>query len=78
VSQWRALLEGCAGPEAIVVSTEAIESQLLRCHVARRRPRHILSQSAMHALVTTILLRFARLDPLWRDAQLDPPNRQLT
>jgi hypothetical protein len=30
----------------------------------------------MHPLVPPILLRLARHDPLWPDAQLDPPHRQ--
>src|SRR5688572_19156032 len=39
--------------------------------------RHCILQSAMHALMTSVLGRPAWLDSLWFDAQLDPPLRQL-
>jgi hypothetical protein len=57
--------------------TEAIELTLLSSQIGSRWASGFRFQSAMHALVTTILLGFARLDKLWQDAEPDPPGRQL-
>ena len=57
--------------------TEAVELTLLSRQIGSGGAGGFRFQSAMHALVTTILLGFTRLDKLRQDAEPDPPGRQL-
>ena len=64
------------GAVVVEVLAEAVEAGLL---LARARGRGLGSlglQGPMHALVPPVLLGLARLDPLQRDAGLDPAERQ--
>jgi hypothetical protein len=56
---------------------EIVELGLLLKKVASSGLGSLFLQSEMHALVTAVLLRMARLDPLNADAEPQPPDRQL-
>src|ERR1700722_1173402 len=55
--------------ELVILLAKLVEGPLLRSPVGpRRRDRRFL-QGAMHALVSSVLLRMSWLDPLRHDAQ---------
>src|SRR5579884_2034941 len=60
----------------IVLLLKLAKAPLLLAHGAGRRLHGRFPQSAMHALVTAILLRVPGLDALTHNPQLDPPHRQ--
>ena len=56
---------------------EDIEAFLLLQAVEARRSGSFLLQREVHALVPAVLLRMPRLDPFDRDAEPEPPYREL-
>ena len=64
-------------PLAVEDLDEVIEACLLLQEVASRRFGSLFFQRQMHAFVTAILLRMARLDALDADAQTEPPDGEL-
>ncbi len=64
------------GALVIVALAEGVEARLLGSRVRRRRCRRVLLQRPVHALVTAVLLRAARSDPLEPDAELQPVRRK--
>src|SRR5882762_9840334 len=60
----------------VIFLQKRIVVALLLREIALRR--HCFLQGSMHPLVTPVLGRFSRLNPLRLDAQLDPPFRELT
>ena len=56
------------GAVVVEVLTEPVEAGLLLACARRRRPGGLGLQGPMHALVASVLLGLARLDPLQRDA----------
>jgi hypothetical protein len=65
------------GPLAVVLRDERVEARLLLEHVGRRGLGRLAFERQVHALVTPVLLRLARLDALDRDAEAQPPDREL-
>jgi hypothetical protein len=63
---------------ALVIEDVAkiIEAALLCTERRRRRFRRVLLQRAMHALVTTVLLRSACLNPFVNNPKLHPAERE--
>ena len=60
----------------IVLAAKAIKGSLLCPPVGRRRRSRFLLQSAMHALVPSVLFRMSRRNSLRHNPQLHPPHRQ--
>ena len=60
----------------VVVIAESIEALLLFAWARCRRPGGLLLQGSVEALMTAVLLRLARLDPLEGDTRLEPAQRQ--
>jgi len=56
---------------------EFVEARLLLEEIRGRWFGSFFFQSEMHALVTAILLRMAGLDAFDRDAEAEPPDREL-
>src|SRR6202022_2398873 len=63
-------------PLVVVDGSEVVEPLLLRRPAIGRRRCGLFLERTMNPLVTAILLRLAGGDPLGRDAELDPPDRQ--
>src|SRR5262249_59527719 len=61
----------------IELAKESIEALLLLQAVKAWRPGGLLLEGEMHTLVPAVLLRMARLDAFDRDAEPEPPHRQL-
>src|SRR6266568_2175942 len=61
-------------PYLVIVLTEAIQFALLGTPVLSRA--QLLLEGAVHAFVSSVLLRMSGLDAFRHDAQLDPPDRQ--
>ncbi len=61
----------------VELANEGIEAVLLLQAVEPRRPGRLLFEREMHALMTAVLLRMTRLDALDRNAEPEPPHRQL-
>src|SRR6266550_4394328 len=59
----------------VIFLQKRIVVALLLMEIALRR--HCFLQGSMHPLVTPVLCRFSRLNPLRLDSQLDPPFREL-
>src|SRR5215472_6717159 len=72
----RLLSQRFVRPLLVVDRAERVEPLLLRRQTGGRGCRCLLVECAVHPLVAPILLRLARHNPLWSDAQLDPPHRQ--
>src|SRR5215203_4134844 len=64
------------GTLGIIELLKQIEMTLLS--LAGRLRRNVVLERSVHAFVTAILARLARLDPLGMDTELNPPLRQLT
>src|SRR5580698_10209690 len=71
-----ALTQRLVRPLMVELFLEGIETALLLGCVGRRRLAGLGLQSAVHALMTTVLLRLARPYPLEPDAHLGPSRRQ--
>ena len=65
------------GALLVKLLAEGVELALLSRQIGSRGTRRLSLQGAMHALVSTVLLGFARLDELGQDSEPDPPGRQL-
>jgi hypothetical protein len=63
-------------PLAVIAVEEGIEARLLLEDVSGGGLGRLFLQRQMHPLVSTILLGMARFDPLDRDAEAEPPDRQ--
>src|SRR5437867_7528755 len=63
-------------PLFVVLHLEPIERALLGTEARARWPSGLGFQSAMHALVASILFGPARQDALGTDPEPDPPDRQ--
>src|SRR5262249_16863937 len=72
----RHLAEGRVRPVVIKVIPEAVKPHLLLGRRGGRRAPGLPLERGVHALVTAILLRRARLDSLQANAELDPMDRQ--
>src|SRR5882672_1580594 len=72
---WRLSSQRLMGALPVIFLLKRIIVALLLMEIALRR--HCLLQGSMHPLVTPVLGRFSRLNPLRLDAQLDPPFREL-
>ena len=70
------LVQGLVGPFVVVVFSENIETLLLLQYRFCRRLEGVFFESAVHAFVTTILLRFSRPNALRGNAVLNPHDRQ--
>jgi hypothetical protein len=64
-------------PFGVVAGDEVVELRLLLQEVPACRLGCLQLQSQVHALVTSVLLRVARLDPLDLNAEPQPPHREL-
>jgi hypothetical protein len=67
-------LKSFVRPIVVVLALKPQERHLLLPQVSLRRTRRLLLQGLMHALVTTILLGVAWLDPLMPDSQPQPQH----
>src|SRR6266566_1185619 len=80
---WRGAIDAprCLSSQRLMAAFTVIFLQkriilaLLLMDIALRR--HCFLQGSMHPLVTPVLGRFSRLNPLRLDSQLDPPFREL-
>ena len=61
----------------VELANEGIEAFLLLEAVEPRRSGGFPFECEVHALMTVVLLRMARLDALDRNAEPKPPHRQL-
>src|SRR5215217_7306773 len=61
----------------IELVNEGVEALLLLQRVHAGRTSGLLLEREVHALVATVLLRMPRLDALDRDAEAQPPDREL-
>ena len=64
-------------PFGIELVDEVVEAALLLKAVHTSGAGRFFLQGKMHAFVAAILLRVTRLDALDRDAQAQPPDREL-
>ena len=64
-------------PFSIELSYEGIEAVLLLQTVEARRAGCFLLECEVHALVPAVLLRMARFDAFDRNAEPEPPDREL-
>jgi transposase len=82
---WRELVTGgrrvhvqrLVRPLLVELLPEVVELALLRPATARWRARRLGLERAVHALVTPVLLRLARLDELGQHPKAHPPGREL-
>ena len=65
------------GAFLIELVPEAVKTILLLEAIGPRRSGGFFFEREMHALVTAVLLRMAWLDALDRNAEPEPPHRQL-
>lgn len=65
------------GSLEVIDSTESVERTLLGEEVGGRGCGGILLQSSVHALVASVLLRFAGLNEFGQDPECDPPDGEL-
>ena len=65
------------GAVEVELLAEVIEPSLLRKAGVSRGSRGLRFKGAMHAFMTTVLLRFAGLDELWQHPKAYPPSREL-
>src|SRR3989442_5441583 len=70
-------LQGLVGSLGVELLHEGVEAGLLLQAVGARRSGGLLLQGQMHALVAAVLLRMAGLDAFDRDAEPQPPDREL-
>ena len=70
-------VERLVGSLLVELAFESIELALLRAAVGGRRLGGLVLERAVHALMLAILLRLSGLDELRKDAQTEPPGRQL-
>ena len=64
-------------PLAIELADKIVEPGLLLQGVHLGRPAGFLFQGQVHALVASVLGRFARFDAFNIDAETEPPDREL-
>ena len=77
-SGWPGILaERLVWPEFVEERNELIEAGLLLAAGLGGRSSGVLLQGSMHALMASVLLRRAGVDPLQTDAELQPPHREL-
>ncbi len=69
--------QGLVGSGVVIHFYEVVESFLLLQEIIGRRHGSLFFQSQMHAFMTAILLRVARLDPFDRDAETQPHTESL-
>ena len=72
------VVQGLVRPVVVVVDLEPVELPLLPPHAGRGRSSRLSLECAMHALMGTVLLWTRGRDALVDDAELHPPNVQLT
>jgi len=65
------------GRSLLKTSINIVEAGLLLKEVCGSVLGGFFLQSEMHALVTAVLLRMARLDPFNANPQAEPPDREL-
>ena len=63
-------------PLLVIVTAERVEARLLLIGVGGRRPRGLLLERTMHALMAPVLLRRGGPDEMRLDAELEPPGRK--
>ena len=71
------LVERLVRALVVELSDEAVELALLRSEAVRWRPGGLVLERAVHALMTAILLRMARLNAFNADPQPEPPDGKL-
>src|SRR5271154_2469589 len=71
------LAERLVWPKFVEERNELIEAGLLLATGLGGRSSGVLLQGSMHALMASVLLRRAGVDPLQTDAELQPPHREL-
>jgi hypothetical protein len=72
-----ALPERLVGAHFVEGMPKGVEAALLGAEGARRRPRGLGLEIAMHPFVAAILLGRGGLDELGADAELEPPDAKL-
>ncbi len=72
----RPLPERLVRPLLVIVTAERVEARLLLIGVGGRRPRGLLLERTMHALMAPVLLRRGGPDEMRLDAELEPPGRK--
>ena len=70
-------VQGFMGTFVVEDLDKIVEAGLLLKEVCGSRLGGFFLQSEMHALVTAVLLRMARLDPFNANPQAEPPDREL-
>ena len=73
----RNLTESLMRSTIVVVGAKAVKEPLLIRERRGRRRRGLLFECSVHALVSSILLRLARLDTLRHDTEANPPDAEL-
>jgi len=68
------LVQGFVGTLVVELVAEGVEPALLGTQAASRRPCGLGLEGAMHAFMSSVLLRLAGLDKLWEHAEADPPR----
>src|SRR5438132_342046 len=70
------IADAFVGSLLIVAPAEGVELPLLAAQGARRRPRRLALELAVHAFMGRVLLGTRRMNPLMDDAELHPPHVQ--
>ncbi len=68
------MVEGFVRALFVELIAKVIEAPLLAAERGCRRPRGLLLERLVHALVSTVLLGMAGLNQLGVDAESDPPD----
>ncbi len=75
--RWRRLVERLVRALVVELRAKGVEAPLLGGETARRGPRRLRLQGAVHAFMPPVLIGAPRLDELRQDAQAHPPRREL-